>query len=760
VNNSVAKLILEDASGRLIDQVEQKLTGEEESLTMYVQSPKLWSAEDPYLYEAYIQLIDEDGSVIEVVPQHIGFRRFEMIDKVMHLNGERIVFRGVNRHDFNCYHGRAVTKEDMLWDIKTMKQHNMNAVRTAHYPNQTYFYELCDRYGLYVIDEMNLETHGTWQKVGYFDHEGAIPGNKLEWQDIIMDRAKSMFERDKNHPSILIWSCGNESFGGEVLYNVSNYFREVDPSRLVHYEGVFNDRSFNGTSDMESRMYAKVDSIEEYLTNDPEKPFIVCEYMHAMGNSVGGMKKYTDLEDKYPMYQGGFIWDFIDQGLVTKDRYGEEYIAFGGDFGDRPTDYNFCINGIIYADRRLSPKMQEVKFLYQDIELTPDRNGVEINNRRLFTNTRDLVLHYQLNFEGEEVCSGQKEVIVDPQSSKYVELDLPEELMKTGEYVIHTTLVLKEDELWADRGYELAFGEHIFENGKVETPHIDGELTTVRGKANIGVHGEHFSALFSVKTGTLDSLNYLGAEMIERAPKPLFWRALTDNDRGNNFGFESSGWFAASLLQNFLKIDLQEEKDHVTIQSHYALSIHAEAKVTVTYTVYPNGKIHVTTSYEGVEGLPDMPIFALDFKLPSEYDQLDWYANGPMENYVDRKNGARLCKFSNTAKDNVEPYTLVQETGNRTGVRRLDIADKTGRGIRISSVDQPLECNVSPYTAFELENAYHPNELPNVHYTVVTVAERQMGIGGDDSWGAPVHDEFKIRADENRQFEFTIEPKY
>src|SRR5699024_10866409 len=269
VEGSRVACLLEDADGKQVMTEQSDLKEQHHNLMFDVTEPHLWSAENPYLYTLYIQLLDANGDLIEVVPQKVGFRKFEMKDNIMHINGKRIVFKGVNRHEFNCHHGRTVTKEDMLWDIKTMKQHNMNAVRTSHYPNDSYWYELCDLYGLYVIDEMNLETHGTWEKLGYHDAETAIPGNKKEWEDIVMDRAISMYERDKNHPSILIWSCGNESFGGEVLYNVSNYFREVDPTRLVHYEGVFVDRSYNDTSDMESRMYAFPEEIEEYLKNDP-----------------------------------------------------------------------------------------------------------------------------------------------------------------------------------------------------------------------------------------------------------------------------------------------------------------------------------------------------------------------------------------------------------------------------------------------------------------------------------------------------------
>lgn len=753
-----AQLILEDAEQNVIGKAEQELTDKNTTLNIAVTNPELWSAESPYLYQAFIQLYNESGQLVEVIPQNIGFRRFEMKNNIMHINGKRIVFKGVNRHEFNPYHGRAITKEDMIADIKIMKRHNINAVRTAHYPNQTYWYELCDQYGLYVIDEVNLETHGSWQKLDIVEPSWVIPGDKDEWKDIVLDRAISMFERDKNHPSILIWSCGNESYGGKVLYEMSNYFREVDPSRLVHYEGVFHNREYNDTSDMESRMYAKPAEIEAYLKNDPEKPFITCEYMHAMGNSVGGMKKYTDLEDKYPMYQGGFIWDYIDQGIIKKDRYGNDFVAYGGDFGDQPTDYNFCGNGLVFADRKLTPQIQEVRFLYQNIELHPDREGVKITNKQLFNDTSDLILKYTLSNEGEEVFTNQLEVDVAPGSEEYYELNIPGELIKQGEYVIHTSLLLKADTLWAEEGYEIAFGEYILQNGEQTFAVPDGKVSIADGDVNIGVHGEDFHAIFSRKAGSLVSLQYAGKEMITKAPMPLFWRALTDNDRGNQFGFDSGGWYAASFMPRCMNVSFENKDTHAVVNFDYALSIHQDAKVTISYTVYSDGSLNVQSSYHGVKGLPDLPIHAVSFTISADYDQLDWFANGPEENYIDRDNGARLCRFKNTVKENMAAYINPQESGNRTGVRKVSITNDKGQGIRIVANHLPLECNVSPYTAFELENASHPYELPNIHHTVVTVAGKQRGVGGDDSWGAPVHEEFRISAEEDFQFEFRIEP--
>ncbi|MEH7010871.1 glycoside hydrolase family 2 TIM barrel-domain containing protein [Neobacillus niacini] len=758
--SAISKITTElvDKNGELIASANGEETDGKWSLTMFVDHPQLWSAENPYLYKLFIQLYNESGQLVEVVPQKVGFRRFELVDKIMRLNGERIVFKGVNRHEFNPRHGRAITKEDMLWDIKTLKRHNINAVRTSHYPNQSYWYELCDEYGVYVIDEMNLETHGSWQKMGAVEPSWNVPGNKPEWQKIVMDRAISMVERDKNHPSILIWSCGNESYAGEVILNVSNYFRSVDPSRLVHYEGVFHNRDYNDTSDMESRMYAKPADIEKYLTENPEKPYISCEYMHAMGNSLGGMYKYTDLEQKYPLYQGGFIWDYIDQSIYKKDRYGNEYLAYGGDFDDRPTDYGFCTNGIVYANRELSPKMQEVKFLYQDFKLLPDRKGVTIKNESLFSNTEDYELEYSLFHEGEELYRNTLAAPVEPQSEGYFELTWPINISTAnGEYCVQTSLKLKENTVWAKAGYEIAFGQYVYQVDSKELAPAKGELLVAHGDVNIGVHGKDFTVMFSKQVGSLVSLNYAGREMIALPPAPLFWRATTDNDRGYAQSYHSGLWYAASLARKCVDFQVEESSSQVSIAFTYHFSINSEIEVKTVYTVYPDGNVHVKSSYKGAENLPQLPIFAVSFKVPADYNQLEWYAMGPEENYSDRAMGARLGIFKNQVTENLSGYVMPQESGNRTGVRRVSVMNQAGHGIKISSVGNPLECNLSPYTAFELENAQHVYELPNVHYTVVTVAGRQMGVGGDDSWGAPVHDEHLIKANEDMQFEFMIQ---
>ncbi|NNU77747.1 glycoside hydrolase family 2 TIM barrel-domain containing protein [Clostridium estertheticum] len=725
------------------------------SLDLNVNDVELWSAENPYLYTLFAIIRGLDGEVVEVISQKVGFRSFEMINKIMTINGKRIVFKGINRHEFNCRKGRAITKEDMLWDIKFLKQNNINAVRTSHYPNQTHWYELCDEYGIYLIDETNLETHGSWQKMGKIKPDWVIPGSKKQWLDIVLDRATSMLERDKNHPSILIWSCGNESFGGENIYKMSKYFREKDPSRLVHYEGIFWDRSFNKTSDMESRMYAKVFEIEEYLNNDPEKPYISCEYMHAMGNSCGALHKYVELESKYPLYQGGFIWDYIDQFLIKKDKFNQEVMAYGGDFDDRPTDYNFCGDGIVYADRKPSPKVIEVKKLYQNIKLTIDRNGVLVKNENLFIDTSDYILEYCLELNGKEIYKDFIIVIVKPCEEKYVSFKLPE--VKTfGEYALNVSFKLKDGNVWAEALHVVAFDQYVFNvEGTIDAKKLT-KIQVVHGDVNIGVKNDDFSVLFSKQEGGMVSLRYDGIEMITKAPMPIYWRAMTDNDKGTNHGFRCGQWLQASMFQSCIDVNVIEDDYSIIVEYTYALLAGIQAEVKIVYTVYSNGEIKVSCDYKGVKGMPELPIFGMAFKLSSDYDNFKWYGKGPEENYVDRLHGATLGIFEKSVEENVSGYIVPQESGNHTGVRWAKIKDKNGFGIEFEGSKVPFELGVSPYTACELQNAYHHNELPKVNYTVVTIAAKQMGVGGDDSWGAPVHKEYLIDSSKDIHFEFTM----
>lgn len=714
-----------------------------------------WSAEEPRLYRLYLYVKNDEGQILEFIPQKVGFRRFEMKDRIMCLNGKRILFKGVNRHEFNPVRGRAITREDMLWDIRFMKQHNINAVRTSHYPNQTLWYELCDEYGIYLIDETNLESHGSWQKLGEVEPSWNVPGDRPEWKAAVLDRASSMFERDKNHPSVLIWSCGNESYAGTDIEAMSEYFHEKDDSRLVHYEGVFWNRKYDHISDMESRMYAKPAEIEEYLENDPKKPYISCEYMHSMGNSTGGMKLYTDLEKKYPLYQGGFIWDYIDQSLYRVNELGERVLTYGGDHDERATDYEFCGNGIVYADRKASPKAQEVKALYADIKLEPDEKGVKIINDSLFVSTGRYVLAYRLLKEDRCLYEAETETDVAPESEAYVNLTYPE-LPGTGEFIYEVSLRLKEDTLWAKAGYEISFGQYVKKTAD-KTEEKTCPLEIIRGDVNIGVRGRGFTAMFSKAEGGIASLCYDGVEYITRTPKLTFWRALTDNDRGAKTGFDAAQWMTAGLFYKLTDVDVQEQKDQVCVTFEYLLPTVPQTKAYVSYRVTGDGKIHVHALYKGTDGLPEMPAFGMDMKLKARYDRVRYYGRGPEENYLDRREGARLGVYSYQAADNLSAYLFPQECGNRMDVRWVEVTDADGQGLRFETEGVPFENSVLPCSAYELEAATHREELPKAHYSWVRILESQMGVGGDDSWGAPVHEEYRLSSDIDRNIKFTIQ---
>ena len=714
-----------------------------------------WSAEEPRLYRLYLYVKNDEGQILEFIPQKVGFRRFEMKDRIMCLNGKRILFKGVNRHEFNPVRGRAITREDMLWDIRFMKQHNINAVRTSHYPNQTLWYELCDEYGIYLIDETNLESHGSWQKLGEVEPSWNVPGDRPEWKAAVLDRASSMFERDKNHPSVLIWSCGNESYAGTDIEAMSEYFHEKDDSRLVHYEGVFWNRKYDHISDMESRMYAKPAEIEEYLENDPKKPYISCEYMHSMGNSTGGMKLYTDLEKKYPLYQGGFIWDYIDQSLYRVNELGERVLTYGGDHDERATDYEFCGNGIVYADRKASPKAQEVKALYADIKLEPDEKGVKIINDSLFVSTGRYVLAYRLLKEDRCLYEAETETDVAPESEAYVNLTYPE-LPGTGEFIYEVSLRLKDDTLWAKAGHEISFGQYVKKTAdKAEEKTCPLEI--IRGDVNIGVRGRGFTAMFSKAEGGIASLCYDGVEYITRTPKLTFWRALTDNDRGAKTGFDAAQWMTAGLFYKLTDVDVQEQKDQVCVTFEYLLPTVPQTKAYVSYRVTGDGKIHVHALYKGTDGLPEMPAFGMDMKLKARYDRVRYYGRGPEENYLDRREGARLGVYSYQAADNLSAYLFPQECGNRMDVRWVEVTDADGQGLRFETEGVPFENSVLPCSAYELEAATHREELPKAHYSWVRILESQMGVGGDDSWGAPVHEEYRLSSDIDRNIKFTIQ---
>jgi beta-galactosidase len=763
--------VLEEKEEQIIFSEELPVSEGEVHFEKEVKKPDLWSAEIPNLYTLTIECFDQNGERSELVSQRIGFRRFEMKDGIMTLNGKRIVFKGVNRHEFSSKTGRAVTREEVLKDIVTMKQNNINAIRTCHYPDASIIYDLCDEYGLYMIAENNLESHGSWDAAmhGSVPKDTIVPGDNMDWEPMMLDRVNSCYQRDKNHPAVLIWSVGNESYGGKVIFDMSEKFRALDPYRLVHYEGIFNDRRYEATSDMESQMYTSVENVKKFLAEHKEKPFIMCEYTHAMGNSCGAMHKYTDLTDTEPRYQGGFIWDYIDQSILKKDRYGKDFQAYGGDFLERPTDYNFSGNGICYGgDRDPSPKMQEVKFNYQNISILFEKEGkFTVVNKNLFANTDRFRCVAVLQKNGVVVKKQEIETAVPPLSTKDYEIpfailradDKDQKKDPDAEYTLTVSFWLKEDMSWADAGHEVAFGQKIYK--KIPAFHASEKpIRVVHGKVNIGVKGEDFDCLFSMLSGGLVSYRYAGKEMIEKIPMPNFWRAPVDNDNGSMAPARYAQWKIASMyishrnggMFDNVPTKVEEKDNTVTVTYTYFMPTTPASKCQVSYTVFGDGTIETKLMYDPVEGLPDMPEFGMMFQFNADYDNLTWYGMGSEETYADRRHGAKLGIYSNKVADNMAKYLVPQECGNKVGVRYARLVDAKGRGMMFEGDE--LSFSALPYTPHELENAAHVYELPQVHHTIVRVALAQMGVGGDDSWGSLVHPEYHI--DVTKPLEFTF----
>ena len=774
-----------------------------------LEAPKLWSAEQPNLYTLVLELCTEEGEVLEYIVEKAGFRHFALEDGLMKINGKRIVFKGVNRHDFSSLTGRAVSVSELEKDIQTMKQNNINALRTSHYPNNSALYRLADEYGLYVMDECNMETHGSWDTYAFTkDIDYVLPKDKKEWEAMLLQRIENMWQRDKNHPSILIFSCGNESFGGAVIYEMAKRLRDLDSSRLVHYEGLFNDRSYPDSSDMESRMYPPVTEIKDYLSKHREKPFLLCEYAHSMGNSLGALYKYTEYAEKEPLFQGGFIWDYVDQSLWKKNRYGEKFLAYGGDFSDRPSDFQFSANGIVFGgDRKPKPQMQEVKYLYQNIFCTLEEKEILIKNRSLFQSTSELDCKLSLYRYGKLWKECLLETNVPPQSEGRIPNPFLKEELE-GEYTLRISFHLKKDSLYGEKGLEMAFSESSYAVEKKETLRvylleeeqqeehrvrsweklleewgsasevIPEDFQILSSPHNIGIRGSHFEAIFSLIQGGLISYRYGGKEYLEAMPRPNFWRAPTDNDTGNLMAFRYAQWKIASqylstrspeaslMLEKPQEVLMKMEKDCFLIRYSYHLPTNPRSSCQMQYCVFPDGKISVSLDYslpkEGepvlLKQLSELPEFGALFTLNADLENFSWYGLGEEDCYADRKHGEKLGIYHRKVRDNFVPYVFPQESGNKAEVRLATLTDEKGRGLVFLAENEEGKMNVSalPWTPHEIENACHGYELPPIHHSILRLSKAQMGVGGDDSWGSHTHEEFLVKVKDRIHFSFSF----
>ena len=760
--DATASAQLTDSNGVVVWSERVPVTAPSTSLSGELNGAHPWTAEDPYLYTLSLTIHDADGNDCETVTQRVGFRRFEILNSVFMLNGQRLIFRGVNRHEFSPCTGRTMSMEDMVTDVRQCKQLNINAIRTSHYPNDTRFLDLCDEYGLYVIDEANLETHGSWCTPGDIPTpETAIPGSKMEWEGACVDRVESMLRQDRNHACVLMWSLGNESFGGEVFRSMYRRCHELDSSRPVHYEGVTWDREFDDASDIESRMYALPDAIEEYLRNNPVKPYLSCEYMHAMGNSVGGLNHYTDLE-RYPTYGGGFIWDLIDQALYHEPTAGSdgEFLAYGGDFEDRPCDWEFSCDGILFADRTPKPSAMAVKQLYSPVTLTPSIDGILIDAGALPTPLADLQVRTRVLADGALVWEKQVEAAFSSREQSMVAVEWPADLLADTkrEIVLEAALVVTTDTAWCKAGHIISVGQSIFSQPKEADTTPTGHATFTVGRWNIGMHEGENEALLSRTAGGIVQWRRGDKAVVLFPPKLTTFRPLTDNDRGCGHGFDRACWTTAGAYARCVNTTVEETGEGVVVTYEYRLASVADVIVPVRYELRADGTIRLTATYPGAQDLPTMPCFGIEWALPPSIDNLSFYGHGPVEAYADRLAGATLGVWSQGAAEGLAPYAVPQECGFHPSVRWCEVTDNDGHGLRVQA-NGDLGVSLLPYSSVQIENARHWWELPEPSRqpaTYLRLLSAQMGVGGDDSWRSPVHDEYQIDSSEKHILDVTL----
>ena len=714
-----------------------------------IDHPRLWSAEAPNLYPLCVELLDTDGNVIERSSLDIGVREFGIRNGVMTLNGKRIVFKGVDRHEWSAEHGRAVTYEETEWDIINLKRHNVNAIRTSHYPNRTFLYDLCDRYGLYIIDETNLETHGSWEKPdGIHPDDRTLPDGHPEWRDAVLARAEAMYERDKNHACVLIWSCGNESYGGETLKAMHDYLRQADPGRVVHYEGVAHDRRYNDTSDMESQMYPPAAQVREFLAEHRDKPMILCEYGHAMGNSCGALEEYTELAWQDPLYQGGFLWEYMDHSLWRQLPDGRRVLAYGGDFGDRPHDGEFCADGLVTGDRRNSAKMQAVRGVYQDFVVQVDAGGIRLCNRCLFTDLDRFDLRVTLNCDGELRRSATLRQALAPGESCTLALPFPLP-QDDGLWTVDVTVCLREATSWADAGFVVAQGQGIFDRRPAVDSVPADDALFADCDFNYGVTNGDYGFIINRSTGRLTSLRRRGVELLDGPAELNFWRAPTCNDDGAAMPFHFAKWAQAGRYAQEDAV----ERVRGGVRVHYRLATAEQEGVEALWKFDNQGRCTVTLTWEG--GDAEVPEFGLLLPLTARLDRVSILGLGPEETMPDRERGAMFGRWEYPVGKDEDIYMVPQENGAHTGVTQATLSGDGVPSLHLSTTGEMI-LSAGHWTPGELENARHFWQLPPVTRTIVRCAAGMRGAGGDDSWGALPLEAYRYTLHRGDSFTFTF----
>nr|WP_238710320.1 glycoside hydrolase family 2 TIM barrel-domain containing protein [Oceanipulchritudo coccoides] len=739
-----------------------------------------WSAESPDLYSLLITVMNDAGTVAEVVTQPVGFRRVEIKDSRFLVNGVGIKLKGVNRHEHSPDTGHYVTREDMVRDILLFKRNNINAVRTAHYPNVPEWYHLCDRYGIYVMDEGNIESHG------FGKGQGNALNDNPDFMEAHVDRVRRMVERDINHPSVIIWSTGNEAGDGPNTNACRTWMKERDPSRPVSYEDSTNPTGKGHGTDILSRMYIEAKDIDAFLELwGPERPMIIIEYSHAMGNSNGSLDAYWDKFWDHPRLGGAFIWDWMDQGLRqpvpdgNSDPWGrKDFFAYGGYIEDPLGIYNdrsFCMNGMVGADGTPHPGLRALKFVQQPVKVEWQDPGIAllITNRYDFSNLADkLVLHWSITEDGFVVNNGTLE-LPSIQARASGVLTLPEEVHATGngkESFLNLSFKSRESTNWSDAGHEVAYSQLEFAGqwtASIQAIAAESPSLTTEG-SQVVVSGNDWSITFDKEARGLSSWVVDGKELIERGPLPDFWRAPTDNDRGAALSLhgrgagwkghilsESTRWAKASDQWKPSDPEIKRKEDGSVSLVFSGDILGKQAVVTLSYTVLPGGKLKVDYDYRAKTDLPLIPRVGTDWVLPKEFDRIKWYGRGPDPTYSDRA-FERIGIYGTTVMDNWVDYGVPQENGNKTGVRWLELTNNDGMGLRVTGT-KPLSANAWPFDKADVHGKDYSWQLPSPEFTYLNVDHAQLGVGGDTSWGHICHPPYQLK-DRVYQYSYYVEP--
>ncbi|MBN2417721.1 DUF4981 domain-containing protein [bacterium] len=760
----------------------EQVTASEEALQADfsgdIEAVAPWTAETPDLYDLVITLRSEDGEHLQSVSHRIGFRTVEIKDRQLLVNGKAVYLKGVNLHEHHPITGHVVDEATMLQDILVMKSHNINAVRTSHYPQQPRWYELCDEYGLYLIDEANLESHGMGYSIG------ETLADKPEWLKTHMDRTRRMVERDKNHPSIIIWSLGNEAGDGSNMLATYRWIKQRDPSRPVQYERAEKITNIKEPhTDIWCPMYAGIEYLEWYAGQDYDRPLIQCEYAHAMGNSTGNLQDYWDVIEKHPILQGGFIWDWVDQGLQKTSDDGRTYWAYGGDFGPRgvPSDGNFCINGLVNPDRTPHPGLYEVKKVYQyaGFEGVDLKKGlIGITNKYQFTNLFDFTLLWVVISSADTLLRGEIDDL-DIAPGERAEVDLAYSLPNAApgeERFLNLALVRKEADALLPAGHLMAAGQFSlpgYHDPKRMNTKDMPKLTLTRSGFEALVEGKGFSISFNTAAGELASWRFKHVDIITQAPVPDFWRAPNDNDYGNGMQHRCADWRRAGQNRQLRSVSI-EQPEEARVVVTFDFSIPGERRRHIAdyrsvYTVFGSGDVLVSNRLElKGDDLPELPRMGMNVELPGGFAEVTWLGRGPFENYQDRNTAAFVGLHKRNVSDMGYAYIRPQENGYRTDVRWLTL--ENDRGIGLLAAGRPLICfsalpqiredfetetKLSGYTINAKSANRHTVDVVPRDLVSLNIDYKQMGVGGDNSWGARPHKQYQL-TDSTYEYSFRL----